>query len=635
MRGDEGREDSAQDRPDCQLPNSARSRKFITPTHELRCGLTNASGAIAGLFSSNARPATGCRSSGHNQQPSRHDMSVNSNTQKKLRTTEIRFRLRSLLIGLTTVVLLTFSGGCTSCREWWHHDAKVGPNYCRPVVPAAPHWIDADDQRLQKDSEDHYAWWTSFQDPVLNGLVHEARDQNLSLRVAGWRIFESRSQWAIVRGNLLPQQQQAFGDYTRSLKSTKVATPLLSNRSISQWDAGFNLAWELDFWGRFRRAMESADATLDASIENYDDVLVTLLADVATSYIEIRTLQKRLKLAEDNVKSLKGSYDIAAARFKNGLGTDIDVQQAQTNLSETEALIPQLRTLSRAGNNRLCVLLGRVPEDLTPSWKEQPFPKPPASVAVGIPADLMRRRPDVRKVERDLAAQSALIGVAESELYPHIAINGTIGVEAANFKDLFTTGADYGSIGPSIRWNILNYGRIVNAVHVQDAKFQELAYTYQQTMLKANEEAEDGITGYLNGQLRLASLNKGVNAAQKANDLVVELYRQGKADFNRVFNIQSFLVKQQDASAQAEGDVSLSLVGLYRALGGGWQIRLEQGGSGNWCEGCCPLPACCPDDYCPKPCPTCPTGSRPEQTTCGPQTGCDSVGCAKTNSQQR
>ncbi|HZZ72819.1 MAG TPA: efflux transporter outer membrane subunit [Pirellulales bacterium] len=529
-------------------------------------------------------------------------------------------------LGTTAAALaLLLVSGCASLHEWCHNGHEVGPNYRRPCAPVAKQWIDAGDQRLRNETVDHADWWTVFHDPTLTGLIHEAYDQNLTVRVAGFRILQARAQLAISVGNIFPQTQQAYADYMRDLNSRETATTAFAPRRYNNFDAGFNLAWELDFWGRFRRAIESQDALLDASIENYDDVLVTLLSDVATNYVEIRTLQRRVELAAANVQAIRGSYDIADSRFKNGAGNEIDLEQAQTNLSQTEALIPALEQELRRANNRLCILLGRYPEDLTKTWPAASIPTPPVEVAVGIPGDLMRRRPDVRRAERELAAQSAQIGVAESELYPHISIIGTIGVEAANFKDLFNSQASYGSIGPSLRWNILNYGRIQNNVVVQQGRFQELAANYQNVVLNANEEAENAIVGFLKSQQRTRALNTGVNAAQKANDLVLELYKSGRADFNRVFNIQSFLVTQQDSATQAAGDVDLNLIDLYRSLGGGWQIRFEQGDGTTWCERGCSANCCCPDDYCPKGCPVRPTGTRCDQLQCGPPP----VGCCE------
>src|SRR5262249_13140596 len=255
--------------------------------------------------------------------------------------------------------------------------------------------------------------------------------QNISLREAGFRVLQSRASLAISVGNLFPQTQNAFGDYTRNAISKETANSgFLPNRFFSQWDVGFNLSWELDFWGRFRRAVEASDAELDASVENYDDVLVSLLGDVASNYVQIRTLEKQIEYTRENVRLQTETLKIAQARFKGGQTSELDVSQAQSNLSQTEAQVPQLEVQLRQANNRLCVLLGIPPEDLRAKLGPAPIPTAPTSVGAGIPADLLSRRPDVRRAERQAAAQSARIGVAVSELYPHISIIGTLGWSA-------------------------------------------------------------------------------------------------------------------------------------------------------------------------------------------------------------
>jgi NodT family efflux transporter outer membrane factor (OMF) lipoprotein len=466
------------------------------------------------------------------------------------------------------------AAGCTSPREYIRNGFKVGPEYCKPTAATANDWIDAQDRRVRNESVDHAGWWRVFNDPVLNDLVATAYQQNIPLRVAGYRILEARSLRAIAAGNIFPQTQQAFADYSHNLVSQRSARFPIPDRQFSQWDAGLNMAWELDFWGRFRRAVEVADADLDASVENYDDVLVTLVSDVASTYVDIRTFQRRLSLARANVKNLRGSFDLADLRFKNGATNEVDMRQAQSTLAQTEALVPALEIALRQSVNQLCVLMGQPPEDLLPRLGEQKIPTAPPEVAVGVPGELLRRRPDVRRAERQVAAQSARIGIAEAEVYPHIAVTGVIGVEANQFQDLFKNGASFGSVGPSLRWNILNYGRIRNNVRAQDAVLQQLVGTYQQTVLQANAEAENAIVAFLRSQQRMKLLSEAVGAQRRANDLVVTLYKGGLENYGRVFDIQSLLVVQDDAQAQAEGDVARNLVGIYRALGGGWQIRL-------------------------------------------------------------
>jgi NodT family efflux transporter outer membrane factor (OMF) lipoprotein len=450
----------------------------------------------------------------------------------------------------------------------------VGPEYCRPAAPVAEDWIDSDDVRVRSESSDHSQWWTVFNDPILNTLVVSAYDQNLDLRTAGFRVMEARAQRAVTAGSLLPQSQEAFADYRRTKTAQRVGRPA-SGQYFSAWETGFNLAWELDFWGRFRRAVEAADADLNASIENYDDVLVTLLGDVGIAYVEIRTLQNRLESARGNVEAQRGALRLAEVRFNEGRTTKLDVFQAQNNVGQTESAIPVLELALRQASNRLCILCGIPPRDLQQELGTGPIPVPVVDVAVGMPADLLRRRPDVRRAERTLAAQSARIGVATSELYPHIAITGTIGLEANDFADLFRSEAFAGSIGPSLRWNILNYGRLLNSIRVQDARFQQLATEYQNAVLRANEEVENALAAFLKSHQRVATLTESVDAAKNAVDMALDQYRAGKTDFNQVFTLQIALARQQDQLAQASGEVAQSLVEIYRALGGGWQIRYQ------------------------------------------------------------
>ncbi|MFO7903912.1 MAG: TolC family protein [Planctomycetota bacterium] len=362
----------------------------------------------------------------------------------------------------------------------------------------------------------------------------------------------------------------------RRMKTAQRLGRPASGKYFSVWETGSNLAWELDFWGRFRRAVEAADADLNASIENYDDVLVTLLGDLGVTYIDICTLQSRLEVARANVEAQRGSLRIAEVRVNEGRTTKLDVFQAKNNLRQTESTIPTLKIALRQATNRLCILSGVPPEDLTQELGTGPVPTPPTEVAMGIPGDLLRRRPDVRRAERELAAQSARIGVATAELYPHIAITGTIGLEANKFSDVLSSGAFTGSIGPSLRWNILNYGRLLNNIRVQDARFGRLATQYQNTVLRANEEAENALVAFLESQRKVEKLSQSVTAAENAVDMALRQYREGKTDFNRVFTLQSELARQQDQLIQANGDAARSLVEIYRALGGGWQLRYQR-----------------------------------------------------------
>jgi NodT family efflux transporter outer membrane factor (OMF) lipoprotein len=382
--------------------------------------------------------------------------------------------------------------GCTPFGEYIQNGFKVGPNYHQPPAPVAPEWIDAADERVRQEADDPSKWWTVFNDPVLDDLVCRAYRQNLTLREAAFRVLQARAQLAIARGNLFAQSQTMTGDFRQIALSLETANsviptpagPVPLNQFFPQWDYGFNLGWELDFWGRIRRAIESDSATLDASAADYDDVLVTLLGDVATNYVQLRTIQQRIKVARDNAAIQRDTLRIAEQRFKAGTVDASVPHQARSTLKQTEAEIPELEIGLRQTSNRLCVLLGMPPAALQAKLDSAPIPTAPPEAVVGIPADLLRRRPDVRRAERLAAAQSARIGVAEAEFYPHIAITGTLGYSAKHFPNLFRSQALNGEIGPSFQWNILNYGRIRNGVRYEDARFQELVAAYQQTVLR-------------------------------------------------------------------------------------------------------------------------------------------------------
>ena len=358
---------------------------------------------------------------------------------------------RRLFLLIALAILLTFSTGCTSWLDYLRNGFKVGPNYCPPAAPVASQWIDSANPNISSEPAKVDAWWQTFNDPVLDSLICTAYRQNLSLRVACFRIIEARALRGIAAGELFPQSQQAFGSYTRtnvSLNSPNV-TPL---RFFDEWQTGASLAWELDFWGRFRRAVESADANLDASIYNYDDVLVLLLSEVAQSYINIRTAEQRLEYARKNVDDQQISLNLADVKFRNGATTRLDVTQGQSNLSQTQATIPPLEVNRRQAADQLCILLGIPPRDLDGILAgSRGIPSAPPQVAVGIPADLIRRRPDVLRAEREVAAQSALIGVATSDLYPHFTISGTIFYDATRFQDLFNANSFAGNVGPSFQ----------------------------------------------------------------------------------------------------------------------------------------------------------------------------------------
>jgi NodT family efflux transporter outer membrane factor (OMF) lipoprotein len=485
--------------------------------------------------------------------------------------------------GPVCLALAVLVCGCTTPSEYVHNGFKVGPNYCPPGAPVADNWIDATDKRVRNETDDLAHWWRVFNDPTLEGLIGDAYQQNLTLREAGFRVLAARAQVGIAIGNLFPQQQYAFGDYSHNTLSTETANNIVSfgqglglpaQRNFSQWDYGFGIGWELDFWGRFRRAVEANEAQLGASIADYDDALVTLLGDVAYNYVLYRTLQEQIAFTRYNVDIQRQTLTIVEARFRAGTTGELDVHQSVSTLAQTEAGIPELEISLRQAANRLCILMGIPPQDLQARLGTAPIPVAPRDAAVGIPAELLNRRPDVRRAERTAAAQSAQIGIAEADFYPAISIVGTIGYSAQEFPNLFQQAAFDGTIGPSFNWKILNYGRILNNVREQRAKFQALVTDYQQTVLTANREAEDGIVTFLRAQTRTQFQTVSVDRAQKAVSLGLVQYQAGTVDFTRITQLEQNLVLQQNTLALARGEISQGLIQTYRALGGGWEMRL-------------------------------------------------------------
>jgi NodT family efflux transporter outer membrane factor (OMF) lipoprotein len=484
------------------------------------------------------------------------------------------------------------------------------------VAPIAPGWIDEANPKVQVQTcwaLRERIWWNSFNDPTLSLLIQNAYDQNLTLRAAGMRILAAQAQRDVVTGDLFPQFQEIFGGYARIAESLETANQGATgvNRFFDDWIFGGQLAWELDFWGKFRRSVAAADARLDAQIEDYDDVLVLLVADVASTYVEIRTLQQRLVYARQNLTIQNESVRLAQIKFDAGTrDSQIDLPQAQSNQAEIASLIPDLELALRRAMNRLSVLLGMPPADLGAILGTAGIPTPPPDIAIGIPADLLRQRPDVRRAERELAAQSEEIGIAVANLYPHISIHGTIFVNAEQFADLFKESAWGGAVGPTFRWDVLNYGRLRARVREQQARFNELVYNYQQTVLQANQEAEDAIALFLLSHEKVAALDLGTQASSKAVNIGLQLYGDGLADFNRLSNVQLDLARQQDDLAFAQGQIAQGWIEVYRSLGGGWQIRLAN--AQPFMPGIQPPPADTPSEILPPTDSQQPVESSPE-----------------------
>jgi NodT family efflux transporter outer membrane factor (OMF) lipoprotein len=473
---------------------------------------------------------------------------------------------RILIVPWVLLLVLIVAGGCS----------MVGPDFVPPEAPVAQEWEESEGEVLTKESVEHSDWWKVFNDPVLDSLIQTAYEQNLSLQIAGLRVLQARAQLGIVTGDLYPQLQQMTGDYSR------VKNPGTPSDYFNESSFGFDAAWELDFWGKFRRGIESADANLIASIASYDDVLVTLTAEVARTYVQIRTFQERIRLAEKNIKIQKRALELATVQFEVGTVTELDKQQATTNLRSTQASVPDFQTSLRQAQHALSILLGMPPGDLsTILGGSSEIPVPPAEVAVGIPADLLRRRPDIKQAELQAAAQCAQIGVARSELFPSFSLNGTLGWSANDsgdnsLGDMFTK-TSYGfSFGPSFAWNFFNYGRLKNQVRVQDALFEQTLINYKDVVLNAAQEVEDAMVGFLLSRSQAGYLKESAQAAERSSELSMVQYGEGIVDYQRVLDSNLSLSQQQDQYAQVRGEIVTNLIAMYKALGGGWQVRLGQ-----------------------------------------------------------
>jgi NodT family efflux transporter outer membrane factor (OMF) lipoprotein len=390
-----------------------------------------------------------------------------------------------------------------------------------------------------------------------------------------------------VVGNLYPQLQQGRGGADYSSISENAPNTLNSDDSFWQYNAGFDAAWELDIWGKFRRAVESGVANLETSIANYDDVLVSLTAEVARAYVLFRTFEERLEIARQNVTIQERSLQIAEIRFKAGAVTELDVVQAKSLLRNTEASIPRFDAAIRQTKNALAILMGKLPGEIDGMISgNKLIPKAPPEVVVDIPAELMRRRPDIQLAEYQIATQTPLIGVSRAELFPAFQLFGSIGLASSNSKNTIAGGRNGSSFsdlfdsdsleffgGPSFTWNLFNYGRIKNRVRTEDALLQQLIVNYEDTVLRAHQEVEDSLVGFLRKQEEAGFLLDSVKASQRSVDLSMLQYKEGLVDYQRVLDTQRFLTDQQDAWTATRGDVILNLVSMYKALGGGWQIR--------------------------------------------------------------
>ena len=449
----------------------------------------------------------------------------------------------------------------------------LGPDFKRPVVPWLAHWsadalqsAEAESQEVGRPPVRYDEWWRNFDDPVLEELVEEAQRLNPGVRTAGMRILEARAQLGIAGSGLYPQLQQAHGEglYVGKARSEQ------HERHFWSGAVGLDVGWELDLWGKFRRGIESADAGYFASIAQYDDLQVLVAAQAAISYSTIRTIEQRLRIAHENAALQKRSLEITERLFRSGNESELDVQQQRTLYLSTLATIPELESSLRQAQNALAILLARPPGPL-PEMEagRERIPEAELGIVAELPADLLRRRPDVRAAELQMAAQSALIGVSKSDLYPAILLTGSLVLSARSA--LISPYHVDGGLGPAFVWNIFDWGRLTNQVLVQDARFQQLYEQYQDTVLRAASEVEDAAIGFAELRTQVAILAESVQAARRSLDIADVQFREGLVDFERVLDSQRALFSQQEQLVATKGGITQNLITLYKAMGGGWQ----------------------------------------------------------------
>ncbi len=472
-----------------------------------------------------------------------------------------------LVVTMLALTSITSLGCTTTAKRWWNNNLKLGPNYQTPSARHASSWLDANDDALIADIPIQEQWWGVFQDPVLSELVSAAYKQNLSVKAAFLRIEAAHLQRDIAVGSFFPQSQSVNASYSRQQAN---------NNFFDSWSTGGSLSWELDLWGRLRRNIAAAEANVQANQADTNAIIVSLISEIATTYIQIRSFDERIQMAQRNVKIQQTSYGIAKKRNKI-LKTKIDERQALSNLEDTRALIPELERQRRNSINQLAVLLGTTPDKML-SWvtTSGSLPEVPRNLFVGVPCDLIRQRPDIKVAERTLAIQAEQIGIAEADLYPQLSVSGSISVQANSVSDLFTPESTIGSIGPSFQWNILNYGRIANNVLLQDNLFQQALVQYQETALLAQQEVENGIIDFLKFNEQLQHQQISAEASAETVELGQKRYKAGKESFSSVFVYESDLVIKTDAVIQTKANIALALIRTYTAFGGGWQIRVTE-----------------------------------------------------------
>lgn len=453
----------------------------------------------------------------------------------------------------------------------------VGPDYKEPQKSVAKHW--SKKTSTVKETCIHDAkWWEVFHDPNLTALINEGYHNNLTLQSAGVRVLQARAQLAQAVGQLYPQQQALTGNYNYNRiggSSLQTVLPPSFNTALM----GFSANWEIDFWGKYRRAIQSNDATFLASLAAYDNALVTLTSDIASNYIKIRTSESLIHVTQENIRLQKMSLNVALSQFRAGEVSLLDVEQAKTELAETQAKLPGYVSDLQHQKDALAVLMGTVPGDIDRLLqKKRGIPKAPLNVAVGIPRESLARRPDIYQSRMNAIAQSAAIGAAKANLFPALSLTGTFAfasnnISGSSVSDIFNWSNRTITAGPAVSWPILNYGQITNAVRAQDAVFQQALLSYLNLVLQAQQEVQDNITSYIESNKAAELLTRADRSAIKSTKLALIRYKEGETNFTTVIDVEQQQLRVQTSLVKAQGDVPLALVALYRSLGGGWQIR--------------------------------------------------------------
>ena len=463
------------------------------------------------------------------------------------------------------IALLVVSGGSTLLTA----SCAVGPDYTRPKTETPAAWGEKADTSVA----DLSTWWTLFHDDILNGLIDRAIQSNQDLKIATSRVHESRAQLGVVVGGLFPEVNVG-GSYAKSRQSPNAQPFPITQVYQSRYHAGFDASWEIDLFGSVQRGYEAATADYESWIENRRNVLVVLLGDVARNYVGLRGNQLLLGVLRQNVATAKETEEITRARLAAGVATAFDLTRAEALRASAESAIPQVETAIKQTIHRLSVLIGAAPETLAAELgAAKTIPALPPRVLVGLPSDLILRRPDIRQAERRLATATAAIGVATAELYPKISLTGAFGLDSLGSADLLKWESRAWSLGPTIRWPIFAGGRIRAQIKVQDAQQEQALASYEKSVLTALEEVENTLVAYLREGDRRRLLDQAVAANRKSVDLAEDLYKKGLTSFIDVLDAQRALYTTEADLARSEADVTLNLVALYKALGGGWESR--------------------------------------------------------------